>query len=345
MKIERESIFISMVRSFFVSLFSVAGILVGIAFIAILIGALMYKDHAPTTRSAVTYLPNAKGERDFLGPKTPVILTIDIKGFIGAEPTSSCKIENILLDSREGPLGGNRVKALLLNINSGGGTVRDSNAIYRLIKTYKERYEIPVYAYVDDICASGAYQIASIADKIYAVDSSVIGSVGILVNVFNFSNLLDKVGVEAHPITAGTNKDMLNPFRPWKEGEEEELRDITKILYENFLNIVVKNRKNLSKEKLIHDYGARVFSSQDAKEYGFIDEDNASYEQTLYDLTQAAELGEKKYQVVKLHHNTFFNALAPLSQSPIFTGKITHQLNTGLPQELATEKFLYLYNY
>ena len=319
--------------------------LIGIFLIAILVGALLYKDHAPTSKANIVYLPDANGQREFLGPKAPVILNIDIKGIIGAEKLTSEKIENILLDSRESLLS-NRVKGILLNINSPGGTIRDSNGIYNLLKTYKERYNIPIYAYIDDVCASGSYQIASVADEIYSVNSGIIGSVGVLVNTFNISKLLDKVGVEAISISAGKDKNLLNPLVPREKGDEQEFSEIANVLYENLLNMVVKNRIRLSKEKLTHDYGAKVFSADKAKEYGFIDASDASYEQALSALVKATEIEENvSYQVIKLQRCGFFSNIMQ-AKLPFFTGKITHQLDlkTGMPPEL-NQKFLYLYTF
>ena len=98
----------------------------------------------------------------------------------------------------------------------------DADGIYRAIKHYKEQYQVPVIAYVDGLCASGGMYIACAADKIYATDVSLVGSVGVLFPSFmNFSKLLDTVGVQSLTISSCKGKDDMNPLRPWKEGGKD----------------------------------------------------------------------------------------------------------------------------
>src|SRR5690606_9333623 len=122
-----------------------------------------------------------------------------------------------LMESREGIFEKSPVVALLLHIQSPGGTVIDADGIYRAIKAYKAQHNIPVYAYVDGLCASGGMYIAAAADKIFASDVSLIGSVGVISPpTFNFTKTMEKLGIEALTLSAGIGKDDLNPFRPWK---------------------------------------------------------------------------------------------------------------------------------
>ena len=152
----------------------------------------------------------------------PVILQINVHGVIGDPKTlDTHTIENILIESRTGDLKDNRVKAILLHMNTPGGTVVDSDNIYRLVKEYKERYKVPVFAYIDGLCASGGMYVSCAADQVFAGHSSIIGSVGVIIGpFFNLFDTLTKIGMKMETITQGLDKDMMTPFRPWKEDED-----------------------------------------------------------------------------------------------------------------------------
>ena len=232
----------------------------------------------------------------------PVILKLNINGIIGTGKLTSKSIQNKLLDSREGVFKEGRVKGILLHFDTPGGGVTESNGIYEMLNAYKEKYKIPVYGYVDGMCASGGMYIASSADRVYASQVSIIGSVGVILGpVFNFYDLMEKWGVKAKTIAKGKDKAMLNPFTQWKEGEDDSLIRVTDYLYKHFVDLVAKARPNLNKAKLIDEYGAQVYVAPEAAKLGFIDDGHASYEVALADLAVAAGLKEnEKYQVVEL---------------------------------------------
>jgi signal peptide peptidase SppA len=216
-------------------------------------------------------------------------------------------IENQLAEIKERWITTTRAKGILLYINTPGGTVIDSDAIYRMLVHYKEKYKIPIHAYVDGLCASGGMYVACAASKIEASPTSIIGSIGSRFGpFFNITEVLNKWGIKALTITDGTNKDMLNPVRPWEKDEDKCLKAINHYVYQRFVDIVVANRKNLSKEKLIKEYGAQVFDAVKAAELGYIDNGNSCYELALKNLLKAAHVNEKApYQVigVKAKHN------------------------------------------
>lgn len=345
MNFAKESIFVSSIRSFCTSLATILGLLIGAA--VVITGLMMMSgpDIYPE-RSIITLAPDADGSRDLLPGTTPVVLKLDISGVIGQGDLTSEKIQNILLDSREGMLHNNRVKAILLCIDSPGGTVTDSVAIYHALSAYKEKYKVPIYAFVDGMCASGGMYIACSADKIFSTSSSVIGSVGVILGpTFNFAGLMDKYGVQALTITEGKDKDMLNPFRAWRPGEDISLRNVTANLYEEFVATVVNARPRIEKEKLINTYGAQIYVAKDALEYGYIDVNNANYDSALTELTKAAQFSEDHYyQVVQMTPpRPFLSGLAGGCQS-ILKGKLTHvfQVAPHMDSELSG-KFLYLY--
>lgn len=342
MNFVRESIFASALRSFCTSVAVILGLAIGIGIVSIAIGILVGPQLVPPKAEPII-LPDAQGDRSLLSGQTPAVLQINFHGIIGMGDLTTEKIQNILLDSREDLLKGDRVKAILLHMNTPGGTTVDADGIYRALLSYKQKYNIPIYAYVDGYCASGGMYIACTADKIFASPSSVIGSVGVILGpIFNVSDLMKTVGVSSLTLSEGKDKDALDPFRPWRPGEDEELKVIIASLYDRFVSIVAAARPQLTKEKLVNDYGAHVFVAEDAQKLGYIDVSGASYIQALQELTAAAQISEgEKYQVVRLipHHPFFASVADSLSPQRIF-----EKMGLGSPMysELGG-KLLYLY--
>lgn len=331
MHISRESIFVSAIRSFFNAFAVVVGI--SMALIIALFGLAFLSKTAVESpeKTDLTLSADVDGNRKQLADTVPVILRINIEGIIGAKNLNPTNFTNILLDSREGVLANNRVKGILLYVNTPGGLATDSSNIYRLLKDYKEKYHVPIYAYVEGICASGGMYISAAADKIFASDGSIIGSIGVRVGpVFNVATAMEKVGIKSLTLTEGLDKDALNPFRPWREGEDKSLKDIVEQEYETFVAVMTENRPRLNREKLIYDYGARIYSANISAELGYIDNGNASYNDALKDLVGAAGISPgEKYQVLLIApHQSVFKELAQ-NKYEIFKGKLEHVFPIG----------------
>ncbi len=297
----RDSIFISSFRALCKSIGVIFGIF--LALIPIFFFFSLFSkggDISPTT--TLTFLPDANGSREIQAISTPVILQLTLHGIIGEGDLTGQVVNNQLIDSRSGLLKPDRVKALLLNLQTPGGTVMDSDTIYRLLLAYKEKYHVPIYAYVDGLCASGGMYIACAADKINAAPSSIVGSVGVVAGpFFNLKEAMTKLGINAETITQGKNKDSLNPFRTWKPDEDGVIKAITTYFYNQFLTIVTSARPQVTKEQLLQEYGAAIFDPIKAQEIGYIDNGNSSYLNTLKELLAAVDISEDTpYQVVEL---------------------------------------------
>jgi signal peptide peptidase SppA len=342
MEIERESIFVSSLRSFCRVFFATCGL-----FLAVLILSLLYSELSSSAnmeeKTTLNYLPDAQGNRDTTSISSPVILQINISGVIGEPKVFDSQIfQNILLDSRTGTLARDRVKGILLHFNTPGGTVVDSDNIYRMLLEYKAKYHVPVFAYVDGLCASGGMYIACAADQIYAGPASAIGSVGVILGpFFNVFETMNKIGVEARTLTAGKDKDMLNPTRPWKEGEDASLIALTNYFYHRFVDLVAAARPRIDKNKLVQEYGAQIFDPETAQQLGYVDVANASRNEALTALLTASQIDPAKtYQVVELEpKNNWLSSLFALS--PLITGKVEHSLEMGTPK--IRDQFAYLY--
>lgn len=344
----RESIFKASIRSFFIALCGILGLILGIfIFLAILgSGFSSALDGTPdlTYKYAPEIKPNAEGIRKIESSTAPVILKLNINGVIGLDSLTRKAVSQQLVESRERSLDNDRVKAILLFIDSPGGTVTDADGIYREIQAYKEQYKVPVYAYVDGLCASGGYYIAAAADKIFASDVSLIGSVGVIIpSIMNFSQLMEKIGVQSIALYDGKGKDNLNPFRPWRKGEEDNIQNSVNYYYQMFVNIVTAKRPGLDKTKLVEEYGANIFPAEIAKQQGYIDETNATLSQTLRLLAENIGIKDNFYQVVELESKNWVSELFN-SQFNLLSGKISHQISipTELPPELSGQ-YLYLY--
>jgi protease IV len=343
----RDSILFSSVRSFFVAACAVVGVGMGFGALIILVALISTStgQESITTLYKAEILPNANNVRKELSKEAPVLLQLNIHGVIGMDSLTTAGVRQQLIESREGIFENNRVKGILLHINTPGGTMDDSDGIYRLLKAYKEQYKVPVYVYVDGMCASGGMYIACAADKIYATDVSLIGSVGVLTPSFmNFSQLLEKVGVQALTLTAGKGKDEMNPLRPWKPGEQDSYQFIINYYYQSFLSVVTGARPRLTKEKLVEDYGAHIFPAVIAQEHGYIDESGKTFAEVQKALLQQLGIEGDYYQVIQLQ-NTNWVAELFKSQFSLLSGKMTHEvrLSSELPPELMN-KFLYMYH-
>lgn len=344
----RDSILYSAIRALVVAFCVVIGLSLGFVFISVLIGAVTGStgDQKLTTVNTEEILPNANGKREVLSSEAPVILQVNVDGVIGTELLDEKTVRQVLVESREGDLKNNRVKGVLLYINTPGGTVTDADGIYRALGDYKTQYKVPVYAYVDGLCASGGMYVALAADKIFASGTSLIGSVGVIAPTFlNVTKLLEKIGVDTLTLSAGKDKDAMNPLRPWKPGEDENYKQIIDYYYGHFVDLVTKHRPEISKEALIKDYGARIYTAPDAMAKGFIDVSGASLKDALSELLKEAGITGNNYQVVRLTSKGWWNLLfSSQAATTILSGKIQHQFSFSPEVDLMLKnQFLYLY--
>ncbi len=327
MKGVHESIFISSLRAFLVALFGVLGAIIAVVVVTLIFIGIASALDEETFSSTVKILPDAHSNREKLSMSTPVLLQITIDGTIGSGKITGEKIQEILLDSREDGFKNDRIKGILLVINSPGGGVNDSDIIYRHLKEYKKLYNVPIYAYVDGLCASGGYYVACAADEIFASEVSLIGSIGVLAwpPFMNLYDALEKIGVSSLTLSAGKGKDEMNPFRPWKPDEQKHYQSLIDYYYNNFVAIVSEDR-SLDKEEIVSNFGAEVYPSPKAKALGLVDHADASRSQAITALAKAAGV-EEKYQVVGLETKSWWKKLLKEEpSSPLITGKIKHEL-------------------
>jgi protease-4 len=162
-------------------------------------------------------------------------------------------------------------QGVVLRINSPGGSPVQSQTIYDEMRRLRKQYpEIPLYAVVEDICASGGYFVASGADRIYVGKASIVGSIGVLMNGFGFTGLMDKLGVERRLITAGENKGMLDPFSPLDEKDKQHVQALMNDVHQQFIGAVREGRGKRLKETP-DMFSGLIWTGQKSVELGLAD--------------------------------------------------------------------------
>ncbi len=218
------------------------------------------------------------------------VLVIDISGMISSQEKEGLRSTPSMIASVKEQLTraakDEQVKAIVLRINTPGGTVTASDIIYHELKTFKTTRKVPIIASIMDLGTSGGYYIAAAADSVMAHPSSVTGSIGVIMLTMNARGLLEKVGVEATAVTSGPRKDMGSPFRTMTTEERAIFQELIDSFYQRFLTIVQEGRSNLQMEQIKRLADGRIYTGDQAKAAGLIDE--------IGYLEDAVELAKKK---------------------------------------------------
>jgi protease-4 len=190
--------------------------------------------------------------------------------------------------------------AIVLRINSPGGSPVQAGIIYDEIRRMRAKYKKPVYAVVEESCASAAYYIASAADRIYVDKASIVGSIGVLMEGFGFVGLMDKLGIERRLLTAGENKGFLDPFSPQTERHREHAQEMLDQVHRQFIDVVKAGRGKRLKETP-ELFSGLFWTGQQAVELGLADQlGNLDYvarevikAEELVDYTRRENVAEK----------------------------------------------------
>jgi protease-4 len=198
----------------------------------------------------------------------PHTALIDINGVIQDDDDASA--DNIAT-SLNAAFKNKNVKAIILRINSPGGSPVQAAYVYDEIRRQQKLHkDIKVYAVCTDLCASAAYYIASASDQIYANPSSMVGSIGALLNAFGFTGSMDKLGIQRRLITAGKNKGFLDPFSPLKPEDVDDAQRMLNNVHQEFIQSVIAGRgKRLPNNPDL--FTGKVWTGRDALRLGLID--------------------------------------------------------------------------
>lgn len=199
---------------------------------------------------------------------TEHVAVVDIEGLIASAATANAEdINKTLRKAFED----DDTRAVMLRINSGGGSPVQAGMIHDEIRRLRSLHEdIPVYAVISDVGASGAYYIAVAADEIYADKGSIVGSIGVRLDSFGLVGLMERWGIERRLFTAGEKKGFLDPFLPLQEEEVEHVKGVIDQIHDQFINVVREGRGGRLQDNG-ELFSGLVWTGSDSVELGLID--------------------------------------------------------------------------
>ena len=231
------------------------------------------------------------------------------------------------------------IKALLIKVNSPGGTVTASDLILHELLLYKKKHEIPVYVHVMDLAASGGYYIALAGDEIVAHPTSLIGSIGVIAFKVNLENLMGKIGVDWEVVKSGDKKDFMSPFRSFTDEERMLFQKTIDNFHNRFVSIIAENRSGLDIEEVKALADGRVYDSTQAMRLKLID--GIGYISDTVERIKV-KLENSALQVITYQREGDYKSnLYSLSPQPPAFNLIN--LNLGLKPQALSPYFLYLW--
>jgi protease-4 len=224
------------------------------------------------------------------------ILLIDVSGVITDQPTKRAfglveeestvaRVQSELKKASDD----DRVKAIVLRIDSPGGGATASDQIYSELVRFKRKHDVPVIAALGDLAASGGYYVACGADRIVAHPTSVTGSIGVILLNLNVEGLLGKIGVKNQTFKAGEHKDLLSPFRGATPEERRIVQSILDSLHGRFISVVRESRSKLDVARVEELTDGRIFDAARALDAGLVEQ--------IGDLRDAIEAAKAAAQV------------------------------------------------
>ena len=223
------------------------------------IGFLIYAHYADES-PLPTEMPGIGG---------PHVALIKIEGIIGLDRVEAGEINHLLRRA----FNSENAKAIVLEINSPGGSAVQSHRIYKEIRRLREANpNKPVYAVAGDICASGGYFIAAAADRIFVDDASIVGSIGVIYSTFGFTEMMEKIGVERRVQTGGRNKNMFDPFSPQSPSHTARIQNLVDDTHRLFIDAVKEGRAGRLDESAHDLFSGLVWSGGESVRLGLADE-------------------------------------------------------------------------
>ncbi len=212
---------------------------------------------------------------------------IDINGMIAANREARA---DFVVTGLRSAFEDENTEGVILRINSPGGSAVQAGYINDEINRLREKHpDIPVYAVIGDICASGGYYIAAAADEIYANKASLVGSIGVVMAGFGFADALDKLGVERRLLHAGENKGFMDPFQPLKDTDQAHAQTLLDEIHGQFIEVVKQGRGDRLTGADETLFSGLIWSGQESVELGLVD-GLASASQVARDIIGAADI-------------------------------------------------------
>ena len=230
------------------------------------------------------------------------------------------------------------IKAVIVRINSPGGTITASDIVYREIQTFKAKRKIPVIAAMMDVAASGGYYAALAADRILAHPTTVTGSIGVVMLTVNAQGLLEKLGVAPLAIKSGEMKDAGSPFRKLTDQERAVFQSLIDEMFSRFVRLIVESRK-IPEDRVRGFADGRIYTAEQARALGLVD--RIGYLDDAIDMAKEAA-GIKEARVVMYHRPREYRPNY-YAASPAATTGVEAALGPLAPLAGTGPRFLYLW--
>lgn len=291
--------------------------------------------------------PGPVKEETITGKGADKVLLLDLSGLISSQesegfvsrPSMVANVKEELIRAANDP----HVKAVVVRINSPGGTVTASDIIYHELRAFRQKRQVPVIASIMDVGASGGYYVAAAADKIIVHPSSITGSLGVIMLTINARGLLEKVGLQANAITSGPKKDMGSPFKAMSDEERAIFQGLINSFYDRFLAVIHEGRPHLSSDDVRKLADGRVYSGEQATALGLVD--RIGYLEDAIEMAkQEAKLTDARvvaYRRPGEYKNNIYSRLAGSGDA----GGLMGLLSLDLPAVVrgGTPQFMYLW--
>ena len=200
----------------------------------------------------------------------PAVAVLRLQGIIASGGRAATLNDAGLAPLIERAFRRGRPRAVALVINSPGGSAAQSSLIAARVRRLADERKMPVFAFVEDVAASGGYWLATAADEIWADANSIVGSIGVISAGFGFHEFIERHGVERRVYTSGRSKSMLDPFRPEKDEDVERLKHLQEQIHESFIDHVRRRRDG----KLAEDealFSGQIWVGDGARRMGLVD--------------------------------------------------------------------------
>lgn len=201
---------------------------------------------------------------------------INVQGVISENEAGSANLSatynhQAFLQQIEDAFSQNDIKGIIIQMNSPGGGVYESDEAYHRLMQLKAQHKKPLVVYMGQQAASGAYYISMAADKIYANHNTLTGSIGVIISTYNYSQLADKIGIQDLTFKSAVNKDILNPMRPVTDQEKAIMQELVNESYSRFVDIVAQGR-HMDRNQVLQLADGRIYSGNQARQLNLVDD-------------------------------------------------------------------------
>ena len=275
--------------------------------------------------------------------RAPVVAVLRLSGVIAASSRLHPGLNLAALAPHiEAAFSQRRLKAVALAINSPGGSPAQTSLIFRRIRALAAEKDVPVLAFTEDVAASGGYWLACAADEIFADESSIIGSIGVVASSFGFVELMEKFGVERRLHTQGDKKSLMDPFSPEKPADVRRLTALQKDIFEAFKDTVRERRGKKLKLAERQAFSGEIWTGRKALKHGLIDGigDLRSVMRERYgDDVRFKVLGREPGLLGRLMRRRFSGTGTAFPDTPVMPGNWADQLISAVEARTLWSRF------